>query len=156
LQDCRLMIIATFCVYFAGLKFLSIRSCFSVTPEGILSCLRLPSLKRFNFLTKDPVHESFVVQLVSQNPNLEVLSLKLTSEECKDDNPRCTKSILQGISHPRLRTLIDLATQSRRGFLIERRSPNDPDSDSDADDPMETICFLRHLPLPGRRLRLVN
>jgi len=131
-----------------------------VTPEGILSYLRLPSLQRFNFLTPDPVHESFVVQLVSQNPNLEVLSLKLTSEDCKDDNPRCAKAILQGISHPRLRTLIDLANkdsqfplQSCRGFLIERRSSNDPDSDSDADDPMETIRFLRHLPLPGRRVR---
>jgi len=125
----------------SGLKFLNIHSCPSVTPEGILACVRLPSLKRFDYLTKDNVHESFVVQLACQNPNLEVLSLNLTSEDSKKEDPLCTKSILRGISNPRLRTLIDLGNKNNcqhlnRRFFMERRSSNDPDSDSDADYPM--------------------
>jgi len=162
----------TLCVFFAGLKLLSIRSCPSVTPEGILSFLRLPTLKRFDYLTKDPVHKSFVVQLACQNPNLEVLSLKLSSDadNNKDDNPLCTKEFLREISHPRLRTLINFVKihnfQSRRQsshtIFFERRSSNDPDSDSDADDPMQGYLFGRpdpamlHIPLRGIQRRIVN
>jgi len=87
-----------------------------------------------------------VVQLACQNQNLEVLALPLSSWDYKDGNPRCAKAILHGISHPRLTTLFDLANknsqfrkQSRRRLVIEGRSSNDPDSDSDADDPIEDI-----------------
>jgi len=150
-------------VVFSGLKFLSIRSCHKVTPEGLLSTLRLPSLQRFDYFTKDPVRNSFVVQFASQNLNLEVLALKLSSGDFKNDNLLCTKEFLRGISHPRLSVLINLANRknvnenSQLRVHVPQPIPRcliDPDSDSDADNPMFDNRFLRYVPLLGRRLPL--
>jgi len=90
----------------AGLKELSITDCDSVTPDGILSCVKLPFLRHFKYVALSRVSKSFVLQICSQNPSLESIAVNCsgsTSEvakEVKVNNPRLTK----------LRTTIDLVS----------------------------------------------
>jgi len=86
-------------------KTLSIRAC-RVTPEGLLSCLRLPFLRRLDYLTMRPVSKSFVVDIAAQNPSLEVMSVYIESSD--DDDPENVKYILKEMNHPRLRRLTNL------------------------------------------------
>jgi len=80
-----------------------------VTPTGLLSCLRLPFLRRLDYLTKEPVSKSFVAGIVSQNPSLEVISVHLASID--DDDTEGVKRFLKEINHPRLRTLANLVKE---------------------------------------------
>jgi len=60
-----------------GLKELIILHCNFVTPEGILSCVRMPSLERFDYYNEDGVPTSFVKEIIAQNPCLETLAVNL-------------------------------------------------------------------------------
>jgi len=76
-----------------GLKEFSIRSCPFVSPKGILSCLRFPSLLRFDYVSAKRLLKSFVLLVLSQNPSLELLAVNLVdkrSDVLKEiyNNPR--------------------------------------------------------------------
>jgi len=103
-----------------------------VTPDGLLSCLELPNLVHFYFSTKDPVPKSFIVQLASQSPSLEEISVNLSCEKNGNQLLLPLKAILEEISHPRLMKLINL-TEKRTGrsLLLETDSESDPDDEVD-------------------------
>jgi len=78
---------------------LSIAYCRLVTPDGLLSCLRLQFLQHFEYkaLDKVKVTKSFVLKIMSQNPSLESISVNLDCPESEvleeANNPRLTKLI---------------------------------------------------------------
>jgi len=70
-----------------------------VTPDGILSCLRLQFLRHFEYVASVNVTKSFVLKIMSQNPSLESLAVNFDCEESE---------ILAEISNPRLTKLTKL------------------------------------------------
>jgi len=64
-------------VIVVGLKELSIRKCPLVTPDGILTCVHFPCLRRFDYVAPVYVSKSFVFTLLSQNPSLKLLAVNL-------------------------------------------------------------------------------
>jgi len=118
-----------------------------VTPEGILSCLRFPLLRRFDYVSAARVSKSFVLAVLSQNPNLKSLAVNLVDDRA---------DVLKEIQNRRL-TLVDLViifqylpTNCRLfklafahfvgiltktcGFQYDRESGSDSDCEADNDD----------------------
>jgi len=93
------------CSFCTGLKSLSIRLCPSVTTEGLVSCVKLPYLQHFDYITRDPIPKSFVARIASQNPSLEAITVHLSNMSV--DNRLTMDDILKEITHPRLTTLIN-------------------------------------------------
>jgi len=85
------------------LNKLSIHHCRSVTPEGILYCVKFPYLRHLQYLTKTTtVPKSVVLQIACQNPSLESLVISL-------DCPEKSAEVLKEINNsPRLTKLINL------------------------------------------------
>jgi len=110
----------TFC---PGLKMLSICSCPSVTPEGLLSALALPFLQHFEYYTRTPVPKSFVWGIAAQNPSLESISVHFTTgdtdnPEPNDNNPVDIDNLAWSAEekkaffdkHPRIKALVNLVS----------------------------------------------
>jgi len=101
---------------FPDLKVLSIRTCPSVTPEGLLSVLALPFLQHFDYYTRRPVPKSFVRGIAAQNPSLESISVNQGDSETYN----CTWSAEEKKDffkeHPRIRALNNLV--SIKHFLV--------------------------------------
>jgi len=72
-----------------------------VTPEGILSILKLPFLRRFEYVAPVRVSNSFAWQILPQNPSLELLAVNLVT---KAD----AELLKEFNNYPRRLTLIDL------------------------------------------------
>jgi len=75
---------------------LSIGHCPLVTPDGLLSCLRLQFLRHFEYVASLKVTKSFVLKIMSQNPSLESLAVNFDCEESEilaeiNNNSRLTK-----------------------------------------------------------------
>jgi len=66
-------------LFIAGLNELIILHCNNfVTHEGVLlSCVRMPSLGRFEYYNEDGVPTSFLKEIIGQNPSLGTLGVKL-------------------------------------------------------------------------------
>jgi len=86
-------------MFVVGLKTLSVQFCPSVTPDGLLSCLRLQFLRHFKYIAAVKVTKSFVLKIMSQNPSLESVSVNL-------DCPAL--QVLEGVNNPRLKKLTNL------------------------------------------------
>jgi len=70
-----------------------------VTSEGILSCVQLPFLRRFDYVSAEArVSKSFVSMILCQNPNLKSLAVNLIDNKSE---------VVKEIKNRRL-TLIDL------------------------------------------------
>jgi len=79
--------------FFPDLKALSIHSCPSVTPEGILSVLSFPFLPHFEYYTRTPVFKSFVRGNAAQNPSLQDVSDQ-TTRDMDNNHPGPTNNNL--------------------------------------------------------------
>jgi len=92
-SDLKLTLIISLLIV-VGLKELTIFHCPLVTPEGLLSTLKLPFLRRLDYIAAVDVSNSFVLGIISQNPSLKTLAVNmmgLSSEVLKEiDDPQLT------------------------------------------------------------------
>jgi len=96
---------------FAELRVLTLDSCGSLTPGGLLSWLTMPFLKHFTFVTYREVPESFLRQIVEQNPSLESISVNFSA--CGwDDKPEAKEAFIK--NHPRIKALNNLVKCLRK------------------------------------------
>jgi len=80
---------------------MSIRACPKITPDGLLSCVALPFLQRFEYWKKYwyAIPDDFMIKIASQNPSLEVISGPYAAwsmndkQLIKEANSRVTKII---------------------------------------------------------------
>jgi len=96
---------------FAELRVLILDSCEWLTPGGLLSWLTMPVLKHFTFVTYREVPESFLRQIVEQNPSLESISVNFSG--CGwEDKPEAKEAFIN--KHPRIKALNNLVKCLRK------------------------------------------